>query len=115
MQQMELSSGVEPIFVLVSAKVLHSIEIKQGLSCVEHEGWQLQFVCVCLRVPEVGRVSVLVCQRSIQFCVIPLHADICEAPFSWTCMEPHTVGAQDAIGPWGYTDLCTHLSSQLNA
>ncbi len=46
---MELCSAVEPILVLASAKALHTIEIKQGdwsASCVEHEGWQLQLVCV---------------------------------------------------------------------
>ena len=46
---MELCSAVEPVLVLVSAKALHTIEIKQGdwsASCAEHEGWQLQLVCV---------------------------------------------------------------------
>ena len=45
---MELCSSVEPVFVLASAKALHTIEIKQenwSAGCVEHEGWQLQFVC----------------------------------------------------------------------
>ncbi|DBB02623.1 TPA: hypothetical protein ACH3X3_011594 [Trebouxia sp. C0006] len=35
--------------MLASAKALHTIDIKQGDwggSCVEHEGWQLQLVCV---------------------------------------------------------------------
>ncbi len=46
---MELCSAVEPILVLASAKALHTTEIKQGdwsASWVEHEGWQLQLVCV---------------------------------------------------------------------
>ncbi len=46
---MELCSAVEPIFVLAPAKMLHTVEIKQGdwsASCVEQEGWQLQLVWV---------------------------------------------------------------------
>ena len=41
--------NVDHVLVLASAKALHTIEIKQGdwsAGCDEHDGWQLQLVCV---------------------------------------------------------------------